>query len=85
METSVILLEHVREKLVKGEGRQQELGKQEGDLSRTDSMHRGELATAFTVNQTLAPPNLSLSCVQVRFQPFPLPVYLYLSASQSVA
>ncbi len=41
--------------------------------------------TAYTVNQGRATPNLRLSCVQAIFQTFLLPMYLYMSASQSAA
>ncbi len=67
----------------------EEVRRREVVLSRnsslTDSMHQGELTTAYAVNLDCATPNLRLSCVQAIFQTFPLPMYLYLSSSQSIA
>ncbi len=58
---------------------------QAGTFYLMDLMHRVELATTYSVNQSCTTPNLRLFCVQAIFQPFSLSVYLFLSASQFVA
>ncbi len=84
-----LTLPPVKENLIRGELRNKEVRRREDVLSRnsllTDLMHQGELATAYTVNQSHPMPNLRLSSLQALLQPFPLPMYLYMSASQSAA